>query len=199
MKHITFIAAAFICLTACASGTSSQQTIDSEAPAPSTTQRAIKQAQSGVSEAAMSPFEDINLKRDRIPERLKKIKNPYEVNPDISCSEIGSEVMALNDLLGRDWDVPPPEKAALKERAADGASTAFLDTVASEASGLIPYRGVVRTVSGANRHAKKVRKAYERGSHRRTFLKGLGLVKGCAYPAAPQPLPEEDQPKVVFK
>ncbi|MEO0551542.1 MAG: hypothetical protein AAFZ91_16625, partial [Pseudomonadota bacterium] len=79
-----------------------------------------------------------------------------------------------------------------------GASTAFLDAVSSGASGFIPYRGIVRTVTGANSHATKVRKAYERGSHRRTFLKGIGLMKGCSYPAAPLPLPEED-PRVVFR
>ena len=86
----------------------------------------------------------------------------------------------------------------MSDRAADGASTAFLDTVASTASGIIPYRGIVRTVTGANSHATKVRKAYERGSHRRTFLKAMGLIKGCDYPAAPLPLPKED-PKVVFR
>lgn len=185
-------------ITGCASTPSDTENTSAEAPAPSTTQRAIKQARSGVGEAAMSPLEDVNLKRDKIPKRLQAIKNPYDIAASVTCAEIASEVRALDVILGRDWDIPPPDKAALKERAADGASTAFLDTVASEASGLIPYRGIVRTVSGANRHAKKVRKAYERGSHRRTFLKGLGHVKGCAYPAAPQKL-LDDKPSVIFK
>jgi hypothetical protein len=198
-KSIMLISVAFAALSACATTSEAPKTHEANSPAPSSTQRAIKQAQAGVGEAAMSPLQDVNLKRDKIPERLKAIKNPYDVNAAISCETIATEVVALDELLGRDWDVPPPDKAALKDRAADGASTAFLDTIASEASGLIPYRGLVRTVSGANRHAKKVLKAYERGSHRRSFLKGLGLVKGCAYPAAPQDLPEPDDPKVVFK
>lgn len=165
---------------------------------PSATDRAIQQSQDGFSDAAMSPLEDVNLKRDKIPEEFQGIKNPYEVDIEISCDAIAAEVERLTAVLGRDWDVPPPDKEGLSTRAADGASTAFLDTVAGTASGVIPFRGVVRTVTGANSHARKVRKAYERGSHRRTFLKGIGLIKECPYPASPLPLPEED-PKVVFR
>ncbi|MCR9269737.1 MAG: hypothetical protein NXH72_07110 [Hyphomonadaceae bacterium] len=195
----TFIScslAALFCV-ACASNTA-QKTDSAESESPGATKRAIQQSQDGFGEAAMSPLEDVNLVRDEIPDYLKTIKNPYNVETEISCDMIALEVTRLDSLLGRDWDIPPPDKKGLTERAADGASTAFLDTVSSSASGLIPYRGIVRTVTGANRHASKVRKAYERGSHRRTFLKAMGLVKGCEYPAAPLPLPEED-PKVVFR
>lgn len=162
------------------------------------TERAIERTEDGFGDAALSPLEDINLKRDKIPETFQAISNPYDVDPEISCEQIAEEVSELDALLGRDWDIPPPDKKGLSERAADGASTAFLDAISSGASGIIPYRGFVRTLSGAARHEKKVRKAYERGSHRRTFLKAIGLGKGCTYPAAPLPPPEED-PKIVFR
>ncbi|MEM7494273.1 MAG: hypothetical protein AAF296_12910, partial [Pseudomonadota bacterium] len=77
-------------------------------------------------------------------------------------------------------------------------SSALLDTVASEAGGLIPFRGVVRRVSGARAWDKKVLKAYERGSHRRTYLKGLGAANGCPIPASPRPRAPEPQ-KIIFK
>ncbi len=164
----------------------------------SATQQAMNKTSSGIGAAATAPLKDFNLRRDKIPPLLRTIRNPYALDSEIECEEIARRVEALNAILGRDWDIPPPDKASLRARAADGASTAFLDTVASEASGLIPYRGVVRTVSGANRHASKVRKAYERGSHRRTFLKGVGQSKGCAAPAAPAHMAEEPD-MVVFK
>jgi hypothetical protein len=44
---------------------------------------------------------------------------------------------------------------------------------------IIPYRGWVRKLSGAERHAKKVDQAYQAGKLRRAYLKGLGLVMGC--------------------
>lgn len=197
MKPVFLSASICLLVIACAS-TPPTETNPDAPPEQNATDRAIQQSQDGFSEAALTPLEDVNLKRKKIPEEFKSIKNPYAVDPDISCKAIASEVNKLDALLGRDWDIPPPDKKGLSEQAADGASTAFLDTVASSASGFIPYRGIVRTVTGANSHATKVRKAYERGSHRRTFLKAIGMMKGCSYPAAPLPIPE-DEPKVVFK
>ena len=197
MKSIlpAFVLAALA--TACAS-TPTAQNSEAAPDQPGATERAIQQSQDGFSEAAMTPLEDVNIIRDEIPEPFKAIRNPYKVDPEITCEAIAAEVTILDGELGRDWDIPPPDKKGLSDRAADGASTAFLDTVASSAGGLIPFRGVVRTVSGANSHATKVRKAYERGSHRRTFLKAIGMMKGCDYPAAPLPIPDEE-PKVVFR
>jgi len=186
-----------VLVSACATASNSASGTTADGSV-SATDRAIQRSSDGFEDAALSPLEDVNLKRDKIPEEFKEIRNPYNVDPEVSCENIAKEVNMLDGLLGRDWDIPPPDKKGLSERAADGASTAFLDTVASGASGFIPYRGIVRTVSGANSHATKVRKAYERASHRRTFLKGMGLIKECTYPAAPLPLPEEE-PKVVFR
>ena len=196
LRILPALSAIAIC-AACATSNSAGVQAESE-DQTSATERAIQQSQDGFGDAAASPLKDVNLIRENAPEEFKAIKNPYNVDPQVSCDEIAVEVTRLNELLGRDWDIPPPDKKGMSDRAADGASTAFLDTVASTASGIIPYRGIVRTVTGANSHATKVRKAYERGSHRRTFLKAMGLIKGCDYPAAPLPIPKED-PKVVFR
>jgi hypothetical protein len=197
--NYAYIAVSLAMLSAaCATAPPPQEASEAEETTPSATDRAIERTQDGFGDAALSPLEDVNIKRAKIPEKFKQIKNPYLVSVETSCEKIGEEVLELDALLGRDWDIPPPDKKGLNERAADGASTAFLDTVASSASGLIPYRGIVRTVTGANSHATKVRKAYERGSHRRTFLKGIGLAKGCEYPAAPLP-PVEEKSKIEFR
>ncbi len=197
MKITTaLISLTFAIVSGCAttSGTDPNSTGSEE----SATDRLARNTEDGLPDAALTPLSDLNLKRTKIPATLKAIKNPYNVDPDISCAQIAIEVEELNGILGRDWDVPPPDKKKLKEQAADGASTALLDAIASGAGGFIPYRGVVRQISGASSHQKKVIKAFERGGHRRTFLKGLGLLKGCDSPAAPTPAPKTD-PKVVFK
>lgn len=196
MNQRSLFLLASLCLIAACQSTKTET--ESEASKPSMTERAVEQSSDGFGEAATAPLEDLNLKRDKIPELLKQIKNPYEIDPDMSCEEIAEAVTALDGVLGRDFDVPPPDKKSLDERAADGASTAFLDAVASGASGLIPYRGIVREITGANSHQRKVLKAYDRGSHRRTFLKGIGLMKACPVPASPAPVGDDD-PKVVFK
>lgn len=197
MKYAYIAVSCALLSTACATGPAAEQDPQTEA-GPSATERALERTQDGFGEAALSPLEDVNLKRAKIPEKFKQIKNPYLVAVETPCEKIAEEVLELDALLGRDWDIPPPDKKGLSDRAADGASTAFLDTVASGASGLIPYRGIVRTVTGANSHATKVRKAYERGSHRRTFLKGIGLARGCEYPASPLP-PAEEESKIQYR
>ncbi|MEL7545750.1 MAG: hypothetical protein AAGJ84_03800, partial [Pseudomonadota bacterium] len=165
---------------------------------PGAAEQAVNQASEGFGDAAAQPLKDLNLRRDKIPEPLKQIRNPYSVDPSMSCREIADQVTILNDVLGRDFDIPPPDKKGMDERAADGASSAFLDAVSSGASGFIPYRGFVRTLTGANAHQRRVLKAYERGSHRRAYLKGLGQVKGCASPASPLPEPEIES-KIVYR
>lgn len=194
MKYSYIVLSVGLLSAACASNPSTPE----EEPGPSATERAITQSQDGFGDAALSPLEDVNLKRAKIPDKFKQIKNPYLVALETSCEKIAEEVLELDALLGRDWDIPPPDKKGLSDRAADGASTAFLDSIASGASAFIPYRGIVRTVTGANSHATKVRKAYERGSHRRTFLKGIGYAKGCEYPAAPLP-PVEEESMIEFR
>jgi hypothetical protein len=53
------------------------------------------------------------------------------------------------------------------------------------AEGLIPFRGWVRKLSGAERHSRLVAEAVAAGMTRRAYLKGLGQAQGCLPPAAP--------------
>lgn len=184
----------FVMLTACAS--SQTQTEPEE---ESTIERAYQSTREGIGNAAMTPVEDLNLRREDIPELLDDIDDPYDVSIRLSCDEIAARVIELDQVLGRDFDMPKPDdERSVGDKAADGTSSALLDTVASEAGGLIPFRGVVRRMSGARAWNRKVLKAYERGSHRRTFLKGLGAANGCPVPASPRPL-EPKPEKIIFK
>ena len=45
--------------------------------------------------------------------------------------------------------------------------------------------GIVRTVSGAQRHDQMIIEAITAGSVRRGYLKGLGEAHGCPPPAQP--------------
>ena len=53
---------------------------------------------------------------------------------------------------------------------------------------ILPFRGVVREVTGAAVNERLLRAAYTAGMARRAFLKGWGLGRGCAYPARPKVL-----------
>ena len=63
----------------------------------------------------------------------------------------------------------------------------MVGVVRHTAEGLIPFRGWVRKLSGAERYSKQVLDAITAGIIRRAYLKGLGQAKGCTAPAAPLP------------
>lgn len=160
----------------------------------------IRETGSGLGDAALSPLEDLNLKRDKIPEEFNRFNTPYDPPPELTCEEIAFEVRTLDTLLEPDIDVQlemirRAEAAGEKKdgKIASQASGFALGTIASEARGLIPFRGLVRQATGASAHEKKVDAAFQRAFLRRAYLKGLGQGINCAYPAAPLPIQYTDK------
>ena len=125
-------------------------------------------------DAAMTPVSGLNLSKVDIPTYLSNMRDPYANRPT-DCAALSAEVKALNDLMGEDLDVPEDEA----ERREASALNAASDTVGSV---LIPFRGVVRAVSGASSHDRKAREAYQRGLVRRGYLKGIAAAEDCTVP-----------------
>jgi hypothetical protein len=55
----------------------------------------------------------------------------------------------------------------------------------SVVASFIPFRGVLREISGAAEQERLLQSAVYAGAVRRGFLKGLGQQRGCEYPARP--------------
>ncbi|MEM5517799.1 hypothetical protein WNY37_12650 [Henriciella sp. AS95] len=190
MKQTLFLSAAALLLASACTSTSPD----------STTGKVVSQTRSGMADAAMTPLEDLNLKRDQIPAVLAEIKNPYEVSTDISCEDIAAQVTALDAVLGPDFDAPKQtDDSTLSDKAAGATSDGILKAVASEAGGLIPYRSWVRQLSGAKRHEAKIKRAINKGTHRRTYLKALGQMKKCEGVAAPNLAAIKRDQTVVYR
>lgn len=132
--------------------------------------------------AATTPLRDLGVKKIEIPEvLLTAMADPYARPPrGYSCAYLIALVRPLDDALGPDIDQTPPGDEDLVSR---GKALGVAADVASSA--LIPFRGVVRKVSGAEAHDRLVQSAYVAGSVRRAYLKGLGESKGCNPPATP--------------
>lgn len=144
--------------------------------APAQAQTGIRDRDPGPLDVAKTPMRDLNLSKDEIPTELLLARvEPYNSAGMDQCAAITTAVERLNDILGPDIDVPQEEG----ERITPGRAARAI------VSHLIPFRGVIREVSGANEHDRQVRDAIEAGLARRGFLKGLGQAKGCAYPARP--------------
>lgn len=130
-------------------------------------------------DVAKTPISDLNVGRDgEIPPLLiKATTQPYALNGLGKCRQIAGAIQELDEVLGPDIDLPQAER----DRISAGRVGKWV--VAS----FIPFRGLIREVSGANAQDRKVNAAIQAGLTRRGFLKGVGVSKGCRYPASPAP------------
>jgi hypothetical protein len=129
-------------------------------------------------EVAKTPLRDLNIDGRDIPEVLQiAVRDPYARAGLDSCNAIVTDIAALDQVLGADYDIADDDgNDRLSEgRIAQGVVGSF-----------IPFRGIVREVTGAASNDRELRAAYTAGMVRRAFLKGLGLGRGCAYPARPK-------------
>jgi hypothetical protein len=125
-----------------------------------------------VESAVMSPVNDVGLDDIEIPAYLAQMTNPYSA-PPTSCKSLFTEVSRLDLLLGDDLDVPDVVVERRQQRALNATSSTL-------GSVLIPFRGVVRALSGAAANERDAREAYERGLVRRAYLKGVAKQMNCA-------------------
>jgi hypothetical protein len=133
-------------------------------------------AQPDAKDVAMTPLTDLNLSKDDIPPvLLVAATDPYASDGLKKCKDIAAAVAELDSVLGPDMDVAENDN----DRISWG-------KVATSAVGsFIPFRGILRELTGAAEHKRAFQTAIYAGAVRRGFLKGLGQQKGCAYPARP--------------
>lgn len=125
---------------------------------------------------AETPLRDLNVKKDEIPPvLLAALRNPYATEGLTRCSAVVAAVRELDALIGPDFDLGEVERKGITP-----------GRVAESAVGsLIPFRGLIREVSGAASAERQMQVAILAGATRRGFLKGLGLQRGCDWPARP--------------
>jgi hypothetical protein len=129
-------------------------------------------------EVAKTPLRDLNIDGRDIPEALQvAARDPYATAGLRKCGAIVAEIAALDGALGADYDIATAEDG---DRISEGRIGQ------SVVGSIIPFRGIVRELTGAAANDRNLRAAYTAGMVRRAFLKGWGLGRGCAYPARPK-------------
>ncbi len=147
----------------------------------------VSQTATGVGGAVQAPLRDFNLMHDSIPVALLRAQqNPYDISGMDNCPALLVAVGDLDVSLGPDIDTPSENHHQdAYNKSASYAAQAALDAVKDTAEGVIPMKTWVRKLSGAEKADKQARRAIAAGIARRAFLKGLGVMHNCAWPAAP--------------
>lgn len=154
-------------------------------------------------EAATGPLQDLNLRRQEIPELLvKAASNPYASIKKSSCDDVKTELAELDKLLGPDMepknitlvsgsagladnlskmsDMEIPDTDTLTTSLVDSAGNFAHDSVINlihTKTNIMPFRSIIRKISGAHSHAKKLANAYQAGKLRRAYLKGVAEMR----------------------
>ncbi|MBC2668058.1 hypothetical protein ACFOON_12015 [Novosphingobium piscinae] len=123
-----------------------------------------------------TPVGDLNLRKGEIPPILLAAQNDtYSLSGLRRCSDLAAEVRRFDAVLGDDFDTA---QAADRKLSAGKVAQSVVGS-------FIPFRGLIREISGANESERRLQYAIYAGSARRSFLKGVGLQRGCPWPARP--------------
>lgn len=146
--------------------------------APAIAQEDLTEDEPDAVDVIMTPLDVLNLRSDEIPEILLAAwDNPYDNSGLDNCDAIRSNIGDLDAILGDDFDTEDPDEHELSA-----------GRIAQKVVGsFIPFKGLIREISGANAHERNFRLAIGAGMMRRAYLKGLGEARGCPYPARPAP------------
>lgn len=194
----TLLLAAF--LTAAASGGAlARQQNTAAAPVSGADERVKSTSDAnkdGITGAMTAPLRDVNVIRTKIPRvLLEAMDDPYRRPGVADCAALVTQINLLDAALGDDLDrIPADENEDLMDRGRKAAGSAALGAMASAAQDIIPFRGWVRKLTGAERHDRLVQSAVASGAVRRAYLKGLGESRGCKPPATPQHKPPAPPP-----
>ncbi|MBJ7501016.1 MAG: hypothetical protein JHC57_14780 [Sphingopyxis sp.] len=114
------------------------------------------------------------------PQKLLEVQDdPYSLAGLGKCAAIIREVEELNAVLGPDVNERVDKSEAKKREETAGR------VAGTVAGGIIPFRGLIGEVTGANAERRRYAVAVYAGTVRRGFLKGVGLERGCKAPARP--------------
>src|SRR5262245_36572163 len=106
-----------------------------------------------VHDGASAPLSDLNLIRAEIPPVLAAAaKAPYAEPESRSCPALAAKIEELDAVLGADLDTPVTAvNPSLIERGINLATDTAARQVRSVATVVVPYRGWVRKLSGAEK------------------------------------------------
>ncbi len=126
-----------------------------------------------MADIAMQPAKDIGVKKTSIPPVLAAAEaSPYALASASNCSQMAQALSELDEVLGADYTVERLPAENRNAKIAEAGGRAVVNSI-------IPFRGIVREVSGAAAADRALAAAVDAGIARRGFLRGLSTAQGC--------------------
>ncbi|GGD14126.1 hypothetical protein [Aquisalinus flavus] len=133
----------------------------------------VEMDRDSITKSFQSPLYILNIKKEDIPDHLPGPDETY--TEPTSCLIAKVEYDTLNKLLGIDEATMEAEEYGMISLDAS-------DAIESTISDFIPFESVIKYVSGASKHEKKVAAAFFRGQIRRAYLHGYIHRNTCETP-----------------
>ena len=122
------------------------------------------------------PARDVGAAKTVIPPALLAAsENPYGTKGLTNCKQIASAFHSLTDVLGPDFYAGEVKKENKAGKLAEAGGQTVIN-------GFIPFRGLVREVTGAAPAQRRLNRALDTGYARRGFLRGLYVARKCKSP-----------------
>jgi hypothetical protein len=124
-------------------------------------------------EIAGQPARDVGAARVTIPPVLAQaIANPYGPANTRSCAALAAGLRGLNAVLGPDFVAGADTNENRASKIAEAGGKTIVNS-------LIPFRGLVREMTGAAPAQRRLNAAIDAGYARRGFLQGLRQARKC--------------------
>jgi len=121
-------------------------------------------------EVVTQPVRDVGIDKQKVPGVLLDAQQaPYSLSGVGTCKALTGALDDLDRVLGPDFDSGAPGR---KTSIAKAGGAAVVNSI-------IPFRGIVREVSGAAAADRRMQAATDAGVARRGFLRGLYLSRRC--------------------
>ncbi|TAJ73421.1 MAG: hypothetical protein EPO51_05315 [Phenylobacterium sp.] len=124
-------------------------------------------------EIVSQPARDLGMSRSDIPPVLvAATEDPYSVRGVGTCRQLAAAITELNGALGPDFVVGRDANENRTEKIVEAGGRTIVNSV-------IPFRSLVREITGAAPAKRALDAAVDAGLARRGFLRGLHRKQGC--------------------
>ncbi len=122
------------------------------------------------------PAKDVGAAKTKIPPALAAAgADPYGMKGLATCKQIAAAFHSMTDVLGPDFKAGETKKENKAGKLAEAGGQTVVNS-------LIPFRGLVREVTGAAPAQRRLNRSLDAGYARRGFLRGLYTGRKCKSP-----------------